>query len=195
MNRDELKKELAEIAAIVKQFPESIQARVFELLIHDFAALPSPLHEQKTTPRPEHAIATKKASAPSSIARERKPKRAAAKESYSIDRNLDLRGGKSTPSFASFVSEKAPTSAKEFNAVAVYYLVKLLGIEAATLNQAYTCYSEAKKKPPEHFRQSFTDTKNKEGWVEFDEHGLLKIPHRGVVFVEHDLPRQSAPKK
>ena len=60
-----------------------------------------------------------------------------------------------------------------------------------TLNHVYTCYSEVKKKPPQAFRQSFIDTKNKEGWIEFEANGNLDIPHRGVVYVEHDLPINS----
>lgn len=111
------------------------------------------------------------------------------KESYSIDRNLNLRGDKSIPSFKTFLGEKKPSSAQEFNAVVVYYLQKMLGIEKVTLDQAYTCYVEAPRRPPEAFKQSFTDTKNRQGWIEFDPEGHLKIPHRGSVFVEHDLPK------
>lgn len=197
MERDELKRELTELAALVKKFPETIQAKAFELLTQHLAASPEAAQDPKSKPGSRN-IGTKRvkpAPAATTESGERKTKRSASKESYSIDRNLNLRGDKSIPSFKDFVTEKIPGSSKEFNAVAVYYLVKLLGIETASLDQAYTCYSEVRKKPPEHFRQSFTDTKNKEGWVEFDEQGRLKIPHRGVVFVEHDLPRPTKPTK
>lgn len=116
-------------------------------------------------------------------------KKAGVKESYSIDRNLDLRGDKSIPSFKDFNGEKQPKSAKEFNAVAVYYLRKILGLSEIGLDQAYTCYKEVSRKPPQAFRQSFIDTKNKNGWVEFTAEDHLEIPHRGAVFVEHDLPK------
>jgi hypothetical protein len=113
-------------------------------------------------------------------------------ESYSIDRHLDLtNGGGKRVSFKDFVKEKKPSSAFEFNAVAIYYLKKVLKTEQVTLDHAYTCYSEAGRKPAQYFKQSFVDTKNKKGWVEFDKEGYLEIPHRGVVFVEHELP----PKK
>jgi hypothetical protein len=72
--------------------------------------------------------------------------------------------------------------------VAVYYLKKILELETATFNQVYTCYKEVKRPEPKAFKQSFFDTKNKGGWIEFDSDGNLEIPHRGVVFVEHDLP-------
>ena len=63
------------------------------------------------------------------------------------------------------------------------------------MDHAYTCYAEVSRKPPQHFRQSFIDTKNKKGWVEFDDAGNLDIPHRGVVYVEHDLPKAKKEKK
>lgn len=53
----------------------------------------------------------------------------------------------------------------EFNAVAVYYLRKILKQENVTLDHVFTCYGEVTRRPPEAFRQSFTDTKtNKVGW-------------------------------
>lgn len=193
MTYEELKTEIAAIAALVKQFPEPVQLRAFELLsakLVEGTSLPARTSQSTKSARQP---ATESASEPKAA---KKPsRRTSGKESYSIDRNLDLRGDKSIPAFTKFVEEKQPESAKEFNAVSVYYLTKLLGLDAATLDQAYTCYSEVKRKPPEHFKQSFTDTKNKEGWVEFDDVGNLKMPHRGVVFIEHDLPRSKKTTK
>jgi hypothetical protein len=104
---------------------------------------------------------------------------------------LNLRGDGSIPSFKEFFEEKNPSGAKQINAVSVYYLRKMIGKSEVTLDHVYTCYSEVKKKPPTAFRQSFIDAKNKEGWIEFDESGNLDIPHRGTVYVEQDLPKES----
>lgn len=120
--------------------------------------------------------------------------KAVAKESYSIDRDLSLIGDKSIPSFKEFQKEKKPKSTNDFNAVAVYYLKKIAGLQQVTLNHVYTCYAEVSRKPLQHFRQSFIDTKNKKGWVEFDDAGNLDIPHRGVIYVEHDLPKAKKEK-
>lgn len=191
-----LKKELAEIAQIVQQYPDQMQSEVFSLLIENLTG-----SKPGSTSRRNVVEVTKGADTPAGQTEgaeepaRRKPsssKRAATKESYKLDRNLNLRGDKSIPAFRDFVKEKHPGPAKEFNAVAVYYLKKLAGIETVTLDHVYTCYDEVKKRPPEHFKQSLIDTKNKEGWVEFDEAGNLNIPHRGVVFVEHDLPHGDA---
>ena len=111
-------------------------------------------------------------------------------ESYNIDRDLNLRGNSSVPSFKNFYEEKKPNSTAEFNAVAVYYLQIMLKFEKITLEQVYTCYKEVKKKPADHFKQSFRDTKTKQGYIEYDKDWHLLIPHRGISFVEHDLPKK-----
>ena len=204
---DELKSELESISKVVDRFPEAVKPQVFDLLVRTFLGqephlssstpptspppAPAALPANKRTKRRRSAEKVGGDGAPTEKVA---PKRGTSKESYKLDRELNLRGDKSIPSFKSFVDEKQPGSAKEFNAVAVYYLQKIAGLSQVTLNHAYTCYSEVGRRPPEAFRQSFIDTKNKEGWVEFDGEGNLRIPHRGSVFVEHDLPRPSKKK-
>lgn len=181
-NYDELKKELVEISKIVNGYPDEIKSKVFDLLVNKYlgrgssAGSETKVKQQNEPPKQER----KK--------QESKTKKAVPTESYSIDRNLNLRGDGSVPPFKDFYQEKLPKSNFETNAVAVYYLNKILGMSEVTLTHVYTCYDEVKRKQPKAFKQSFTDTKNKKGWLEFDDKGNLIIPHRGVVFVEHDLP-------
>ena len=189
---DQLKIELVKISEILAKFPEQVKLQVYELLLKRYLGeeKPSTMREKHKKPESlenqEENTGEKKDS---------KPRKRTRKESYTLDRNLNLRGDKSIPSFRDFHDEKKPNSAKEFNAVSVYYLVKILGMNEITLDQAYTCYSEVDRKPPKAFRQSFIDTKNKEGWIEFNDSGNLDIPHRGIVFVEHDLPKPEKKKK
>lgn len=202
---DELKSELTNIATLLESFPEQLRPQVFELLINEYMGVdvsaPSdpPADQPRTAVKSQRsAKATRRKQTPAKPAADpaapnEKPIKKTSngkKESYQIDRELNLRGDKSIPSFKDFISEKAPASANEFNAAAVYYLQKLVGLQQVTLDQVYTCYKEASRRPPEAFRQSFIDTKNKKGWVEFDDAGNLRVPHRGAVFVEHDLPGQ-----
>lgn len=193
---EELKTELVEISKIVDKFPEAVKPKVYDLLVSQFYG--EKISKEKTVsegdkgsaeaPRPP---AKRPSARKKSNSSDPKPKRTSSKESYTLDRHLNLRGDGSIPSFKEFFDEKKPSSAKQINAVSVYYLRKLLGIQEVTLDHVYTCYSEVKKKPPTAFRQSFIDTKNKEGWIEFDDKGNLDIPHRGSVYVEHDLPKGS----
>ncbi|MBT3044319.1 MAG: hypothetical protein KME67_15765 [Candidatus Thiodiazotropha sp. (ex Codakia orbicularis)] len=195
---EDLKTELIEIAAILEKYPDEVKKQVFELLVSKFLGEPigfnsveneEPAPPQEKSPPPKKKTASKPKAAPKAA------KRKAGTESYKIDRNLDLRAGADSPSFSDFYNEKSPGSTAEFNAVAVYYLIKMKGHKEVTLNQAYTCYSEVKKKPAEHFKQSFRDTQNKQGYIEFTDEGNIVIPHRGVVFVEHDLPKPKKEKK
>lgn len=195
---EELKTELLEISKIVEKLPEQVRVQAYELLVSEFLGHPaSDAKGEKSKPprrRAKRKPAEKSDEAETAKQASKKRSGTGSKESYSIDRNLNLRGDKSIPSFRAFYEEKAPANAKEFNAVAVYYLEKIAGISKVSLDMAYTCYAEVSRKPPNAFRQSFIDTKNKAGWVEFDDAGNLKIPHRGSVFVEHDLPKPEAKK-
>lgn len=187
---DELKSELLEIAKVVERFPEQVKAQVYDLLVGEYCGNRSPQPVGKTARTEDPAAPKESQPKPDRTARvpgSRKPPR----ESYSIDRNLNLRGGNGTPSFKDFYAQKKPKSAMEFNVVAVYYLQHLLQLEKVDLDHAYTCYVEVGKKPPQFFKQSFVDTKNQKGWIDIDANGCLGIPHRGRICVEHDLPKTS----
>ena len=184
-NYDELKAELREIATILNEFPEPLRERVFDLLLAQFQGV-APAAPVGVPPPPSAAAAP----APTQeTLKVKRPQARRAAESYKLDKNLSLRGDASTPSFRDFVAQKSPRSTAEFNATAVYYLCRMLNLPSASLDQVYTCYDEAKRKPANFFRQSVIDTKNKQGWLDFDEEGNVVIPLRGVAFVEHDLPR------
>jgi len=187
---EDLKAELIEIAGVVEKYPDDVKKQVFDLLVSKFlgGAVDSTADTVEVEAQAPKSVPKKKATTKIN-------KKKVGTESYKIDRNLDLRAGTDSPSFVNFYDEKSPTSTAEFNAIAVYYLIKLKGHKEATLDQAYTCYSEVKRKPAEHFKQSFRDTQNKQGYIEFTEGGTIVIPHRGVVFVEHDLPKPLKVKK
>lgn len=208
---EELKVELASIAKIVNSFPDEVKSKVFDLLVssylgnHPGIALPAenPAGDEKTRGNLGRKSSRKK---PKSNKPEQEPgsgsaqpkkisKKSGAKESWEIDRNLDLRASSTAPSFKEFVADKKPKSEGEFWAVSTYYLQKLRGISPVTLDHIYTCYAEIKRKPPTAFRQTLINTKNRHGWIEPDEHGNVNIPHRGVVYVDHDLPATEKPKK
>jgi hypothetical protein len=196
---EDLKCELLEIATILEKLPEQVRPQAYDLLVAEFLGRAPAEAAKKAAVSAEKQIGTQKNSPDTTKSKAGDPmsakKRVRGRESYAINRNLNLRGDKSIPSFKGFHDEKKPGSAMEFNTVAVYYLQKLLGLQGVTLDHAYTCYAEVSRKPPGAFRQSFIDTKNKEGWLEFDDSGNLTIPHRGTVFVEHDLPRIEEPSK
>lgn len=180
---EELKNELLNIASIVDKYPESVKPQVFNLLIEHYLGVKP--NKGKTKPNRK---TTKKTVNEQHSTPKTKKKKKASQESYKIDKNLNLRGGKDNQSFKDFYSEKSPKTAMQFNAVSIYYLANILELEEVTFDQLYTCYKEVNFKQPKYFRQSITDTKNQKGWVDIDENDNLSIPHRGVAYVEDDLP-------
>ena len=183
---DELKSEFPWMLEIVEKAPEPVQEKVLEMLVSSFlgqSVSPSPA-------KPTQAVNSDQGQ-PSAV-KGRKKKSSA--ESYRIDKALSLRGASPHGSFREFYSAKAPTSAAEFNAVAVYFLVHAAGINRPTFDQVYTCYKDVGRRTPEFFKQSVIDTKNKQGWIDLTDDGHVEITHRGTEFVEHDLPKTKPAK-
>ncbi|MDO9151744.1 MAG: hypothetical protein Q7U33_10235 [Methylotenera sp.] len=205
-SHENLKKELLQIANVVEKFPDDIKKQVFSLLVNSYLGNgTAKLNTTSIDEKVEIEVLSGADELPftdspkkSNVGTKQKSilvRKKAAKESFKIDRHLDLTGSADSPSFKEFYAEKNPTSTAEFNALAIYYLIKLKGFSNATFDQVYTCYAEVKKKPAEHFKQSFRDAQSKLGYIELNDDGSYVIPHRGVVFIEHDLPKVEKTKK
>jgi len=184
---EEIKAELLEIADVLKKFPESIQPQAFEILTKHFLGYSATFPSTNVV----NPVKSKKNNRQES----EKPKShtkstGKSKESYSILKELDLRGAGEI-SFKDFYKEKNPTSATEFNSVAIYYLVDMLKLESITVNHVYTCYKEVSKRTPEAFLQSLRDTSSKYGYIDTADINNIKLPLRGRNFVEHDLPKKA----
>lgn len=184
----EIKLELMEISEIIKTFPENIQADVYKLLVSSFTGIDAQVEPRAENKSDKDSVAAKNSSGKKTGVKKKAP--AGNKQSYSIIKDLDLRGGENQ-SFIDFVEEKAPSSAIEFNTVSVYYLKETLGKNDININHINTCYKEAKRKPPGDFLSSMRDTSsNKYGYIDFSNKDDIQIPHRGTSFVEHDLPKK-----
>jgi len=184
---DEIKAELLEIADVLKKYPESIQGQVFEILTKNFLG-EAITKGQKPADKKENL--TKADSNKTNSPAKSKPA-GKNKESYSILKDLDLRGN-GGQSFKDFFEEKKPKSAAEFNSVAIYYLADILKITGITPNHVYTCYKEVKQRTPEAFVQSLRDAASKHGYIDTANMNDIKIPLRGKNFVEHDLPKKKS---
>jgi len=189
---EDIKAELIAIADVLKKYPESIQPQVFEILTKHFVGGETTDKSEPKTKQTETKNTDKKNETAS------KPKsngKAAAKnkESVSLMKDLDLRP-KGEISFKDFYAEKQPSSAMDFNTVAIYYLKEICKIDPVTPNHIYTCYKEVAQRPPVAFNQSLRDTASKNGHIDTSNTNDIKIPLRGKTFVEHDLPKQKTAK-
>ena len=117
-----------------------------------------------------------------------------AKESYALNKHLNLFGKDGKAPLKKFYDEKKPDTAVQRNALFVYYLKNVIGHSPVTLDDIYTCYSEVKVKAPDAFRQSIKDTSgSRYGYIDAKNMDDIQIPLRGTQFVEHDLPPKSRP--
>ena len=159
-----------------------------KLLTHLLSGQPS----QSREPLPDDTKPKKKKSKKTNDLKNTTSKTKSSKitEAIAIDKDLNLRQ-KGKKSFVDFYSEKKPSTAFDFNTVAVYYLSNLIDLKNITANQIYTCYKEVKKRPPEAFMQSLKDTARIKGFLDASNSKNIKLSTRGVNFVDHDLP----PKK
>lgn len=188
---EDIKAELIGIADLLKKYPESVQPQVFEILMKHFVG---DIGVGKTELIIKQAE-TKSSEKKSEIVKPKSNGKSAAKskESVSLIKELDLRP-KGKTSFKDFYSEKRPSSAMNFNAVAIYFLKEICQIEAVTPNHIFTCYKEVGQRPPIAFTQSLRDTASRNGYIDISDTSDIKISLRGKVFVEHDLPKQKIKK-
>ena len=124
----------------------------------------------------------------------KKPRKAkpARKESYSVNKDLDVYGKAGHKSLQAFYDEKQPASAVERNAVFVYYLKHILQKEGVNLSDIYTCYKAVGVPAPGSFRQSVFDTSgSRYGWIDGNDMENITVPLAGEQYVEHQLPHKS----
>src|SRR4051812_28228524 len=104
---EELKEELREIAKLLTEFPDSVRPQVYELLIAEFTGVAA----VKQAIKHNGVEGTSTAQNRSTKTGKEKPatsRKGSLKESYGVDRNLNLRGGKNSVSFRDFHNEKGP---------------------------------------------------------------------------------------
>lgn len=110
------------------------------------------------------------------------------KESHSIVKDLNLRP-ENKESFLDFVALKKPSKfANEFNAVAIYYLTKELGLKSINSDHVYTCYKTAKRIVPIALNQSLRDTSSSKRWIDVSKANDIEITTAGENFVDYELP-------
>lgn len=180
----EVKAAISEIGKTINTLPESVQHKAFDILLNLFLENKSPSFVKPSSPTLPKKTALKE--------KKTRKKGSGSKESFHLDKNLKLKGDNKIPSFIQFVEEKNPTSNIQFNAVAVYYLRKILGMANINIDKIYTCYKEVGRKVPGNMLQSIHDTSSSRyGYIDLSNGDDISIPTRGETFVEHDLPKKA----
>ncbi len=183
MEYDILKEKMQEVSSIVSKFPESVQEKVFNLLISSLIK-PSSKLDFKIDPKiPSIKNATKKDT-------QTKPKNSSSKkkDSFNLLKDLDLTGKTiNGESFSDFVKHKKYTNHVQFITISVYYLARIMNMENITIDHVFTCYKNIGKRPPNNLVQSFWTASGKQfGYIDFSDRENIKIPHIGETHVEND---------
>jgi len=101
-------------------------------------------------------------------------------------KDLDLRP-KGKPAANDFAKEKAPSNLRQKCTVAVYYLVNVLELEAATASHVLTFFKEVGWPVPGDLLNTMHQA-GSEGWLDTKNAEDVKVTLRGESFVEHQLP-------
>lgn len=116
------------------------------------------------------------------------------KESYQIVKDIDLSAKSGKEALKKFYEKKSPSTAMQKNAVFVYYLERVAGVQSIGVNHIYTCYKDVNEKVPGALRQSLLDTSFKKGWIDTKSMENITVTTHGENLVEHSLPEQKSEK-
>lgn len=190
---DGLLKRMPDIAKAVAAFPEGVQQSAFDALMAaagtGVAPAPdsTPKQVEGQTPKVGGGARRHKRRV-SSDGSNGKPRRGGSSQPK-LDKELDLRP-KGKKSFADFVKEKNPTSNHDKNAVTVYYLATIAGINPVTRDHVFTGYREMGWKLPNNFANSLQLTATKKRYLDTRNSDDIRLLNSGLNRVEHDLPQQ-----
>lgn len=195
----DLKEEMVAIAAILKEYPDSLQPKVFDILVASFLGHTPPVSSMPTgqdettddSTGQEPETPAQPQSTTTTAAKSTSRKRNSVKESYQMAKDLNLSGGSGKKSLREFCDEKKPASNIEFNVVVLYYLLHVAGVSPVTIDHIYTCYKTVSRQLPGSIRSSLYDTSSSRyGYIEAADMNNLRLPTRGENLVEHDLPKK-----
>ena len=126
--------------------------------------------------------------ATSEVKQAKKSRNSKTKESLTILKDLDLSEKTNPQSLRTFYEAKNPGNTMEQNAVYVYYLQMIAGIDNITPDHIYSCYKNIGIKVPA-IRQSLMNTAFHKGYVDTSSLDAIKLATPGENFVEQDLPK------
>lgn len=189
MKLEEIREIMLEIADILNKFPECLQEKAFDVMVHQLFSI-EPTAEVLETEAIEEEVITETAVEESVKEKDKKTrKKNNARDTYQINKDLNL-SPKDKTTLKEFIALKKPRSNIEFNAVVIYYLQKVLAKENISVDDVYSCYKDIGRKVPNALKQSLTDTSSsKYGYIAVNNN-YYSIPVKGENLVELELPKE-----
>jgi hypothetical protein len=107
-------------------------------------------------------------------------------KALSLDRKLNLRPP-DKEGLKEFAEKYEMDSSPKQIVVIVYYLKEILELSAVNINHIYTSMDELKIRTPKSLSQLITDTKGRNGWLDYESKEDIKISVQGVNAIKFDL--------
>lgn len=189
---------MEEIAEAVARFEsEAIQARVLDALLAAYGA--GAASSAASVPADESAVDMTETDDPPTedsvqrqlVANKTQTKRSSSrnaknKQSFTIDKNLDLVNG-AAQSFKDFSESKSPKSVVEKVLVSVYWLTRKRDGGNANVDQVYTCFKHMAWAVPADLVNTVQQAGTK-GWLDSKKRDDLTVVVGGENYVEHSMP-------
>jgi hypothetical protein len=170
------------IAEAVKAFPEGVQSQAFDALMAELRGTPAPKPQSdKESPSRKRGRGSSKKGQPRAKKRKGGP---------TTVKDLDL-APKGKDSLKDFAEKKKPKTNHDRNVVSVYYLQKIAGIDAVSVNHVFTCFKDMGWREPANLANSLALTANRKRYLDTSNLDDIRLTPAGRNHVEHDLP----PKK
>lgn len=189
MRLEEIREAMLEIADILNKYPECLQEKAFDVMIHQLWGVENTVGllgiDTEEVPPEITVDETEK----EKIVDKKSKRKNVTKEVYQINKDLNL-SPRDKETLKEFIAKKKPRSNIEFNAVAIYYLQKVLLKENISIDDVYSCYKDIGRKVPNALKQSLTDTSSsKYGYIAVNNN-YYSIPIKGENLVELELPKE-----
>lgn len=123
--------------------------------------------------------------------KESKKKSSPATQSFKLDRNLNLRPD-NKQSLRDFSEQYNLKSANEKILIISYYLKEVLEMDGININHIYTGFEELNFRVPKSLYQLVSDTKNKSGWLDFDNMEDIGLSIQGKNYIKHDIEKSNS---
>ena len=200
---EEIFSEMERIAEVVKNYPESLQEKAFDVLIASLTGrtvikaesdivsidetenVDNPVEEEtaKQAPVKNGKTANNGKAKPSKSTR-------GTKVNYNFDKSLNLLGSNNFKSLKDYYNSYKIKTNQEAIAVFVYYLKTYKDIEEVSIDQIYTCYKEVGRKLPADLNQACRLTSSAEcAYINF-KNNICTLHIKGENLVEHELEKK-----
>jgi hypothetical protein len=203
---EEIVLQLERISGIIHKYPESLQSRVFDILVNSYFNngkidyTPSAIHTEKAVvnsdeekEQPLKELTPQEKSLPLEK-QKNKPKLVRRPPSYNFNKELDLSSKSNSISLKDYVANYNVKTDIDFNTISIYYLRHIKHYqEEINVDHIYTCYKYAERKLPADLKGSLKNTADRRyGYIDQKGGKNITLTSYGENHVEFKMKIKGA---